>query len=130
VGSKRVSMAMTGLLDTNVALYLLGGRLAEPLPTGSYAVSVITEMELLAWPSLTRTEEKNVREFLDQLVICELTPSIQAKAVQLRREQHLKLPDAIVCATAIDFGVELWTNDTNLAKVPGLTCRTAKLLTP
>jgi len=26
---------MTGLLDTNVALYLLGGRLAEPLPTGS-----------------------------------------------------------------------------------------------
>ncbi len=23
---------MTGILDTNVALYLLGGRLAEPLP--------------------------------------------------------------------------------------------------
>ena len=41
-------VAMTGLLDTNVALYLLGGRLAEPLPTGSYGVSVITEMELLA----------------------------------------------------------------------------------
>ncbi len=41
---------MTGLLDTNVALYLLGGRLAAPLPTGSYGVSVITEMELLAWP--------------------------------------------------------------------------------
>jgi predicted nucleic acid-binding protein len=39
---------MTGLLDTNVALYLLGGRLAEPLPSGSYGVSVITEMELLA----------------------------------------------------------------------------------
>jgi hypothetical protein len=28
---------MTGLLDTNVALYPLGGRLAEPLPTGSLA---------------------------------------------------------------------------------------------
>jgi hypothetical protein len=26
---------MTGLLDTSVALYLLGGRLAAPLPTGS-----------------------------------------------------------------------------------------------
>jgi hypothetical protein len=39
---------MTGLLDTNVALYLLGGRLAAPLPTGNYGVSVITEMELLA----------------------------------------------------------------------------------
>ena len=42
---------MTGLLDTNVALYLLGGRLATPLPDGTYGVSVITEMELLAWPS-------------------------------------------------------------------------------
>lgn len=49
---------MTGLLDTNVALYLLGGRIASPLPTGSYGISVITEMELLAWPSLTEQEEK------------------------------------------------------------------------
>jgi predicted nucleic acid-binding protein len=128
MGIERVSMAMTGLLDTNIALYLLGGRLAEPLPIGPYGISVITEMELLAWPSLTTEEEENVREFLRQLVICELTPSIRTRAVQLRREQRLKLPDAIVCATAMEFGVELWTNDMNLAKVPGLTCRTARLL--
>ncbi len=114
---------MTGLLDTNVALYLLGGQLAEPLPAGSYGVSVITEMELLAWPSLTIEEEKKVREFLGQVVICELTPSIRRRAVQLRKEQHLKPPDAVVCATAMEFGVELWTNDTSLAKVPGLNCR-------
>jgi len=119
---------MTGLLDTNVALYLLGGRLAARLPTGSYGVSVITEMELLAWPSLTTEEEKKVRQFLGQLVICELTPTIRARAVQLRREQHLKLPDAVVCATAMEFGVELWTNDTTLAKVPGLACRAVNLL--
>jgi predicted nucleic acid-binding protein len=118
---------MTGLLDTNVALYLLGGRLAAPLPTGSYGVSVITEMELLAWPSLTTEEENRVREFLGQLFICELTPSIRARAVQLRREEHLKLPDAVVCATAMEFGVELWTNDMTLAKVPGLTCRAVNL---
>ena len=48
---------MTGLLDTNVALYLLGGRLAEPLPAGEYGVSVITEMEMLAWPSLMAGDE-------------------------------------------------------------------------
>ena len=118
---------MTGLLDTNVALYLLGGRLAEPLPVGNYGVSVITEMELLSWPSLTSEEERKVREFLGQVVICELTPSIRARAVQLRKEQRLKLPDAIICATAMEFGVELWTNDTTIAKVPGLTCRSARL---
>jgi hypothetical protein len=119
---------MTGLLDTNVALYLLGGRLAEPLPAGSYGVSVITEMELLAWPSLTTEEEKKVRGFLGQLVVCELTPVIRARAVRIRKEQHLKLPDAIVCATAMEFGVEFWTNDTTLAKVPGLTCRAVSVV--
>lgn len=110
---------MTGLLDTNVALYLLGGRTAAPLPSGSYGVSVITEMELLSWPSLTADEEKKVRDFLGRLFICELTPSIRTRAVQLRREEHLKLPDAVVCATAIEFGVELWTNDTRLWESAG-----------
>lgn len=118
---------MTGLLDTNVALYLLGGRLTSPLPPGSYGISVITEMELLAWPSLSEKEEKKVQAFLTSVTICELTASIRARAVQLRKLQHLKLPDAVVCATAMEFGVELWTNDAGLAKVPGLHCRSASL---
>lgn len=118
---------MTGLLDTNVALYLLGGRMLSPLPIGSYGISVITEMELLAWPSLTEQEEKKVREFLKAVAICELTASIRARAVELRKLQHLKLPDAVVCATAMEFGVELWTNDTGLARVPGLRCRSVSL---
>ena len=60
---------MTGLLDTNVALYLLGGRMTAPLPLAVTGVSVITEMELLAWPSLTTKEEQNVREFLNHLIV-------------------------------------------------------------
>ncbi len=120
-------MGMTGLLDTNVALYLLGGRLAKPLSSGSYGLSIITEMELLAWPSLTPEEEQKIREFLSQLVICELTLPIRARAIQLRREQRLRLPDAIVCATALEFDVDLWTNDNDLATVPGLRCRNVKL---
>jgi predicted nucleic acid-binding protein len=116
---------MTGLLDTNVALYLLGGRLAKPMPAGKYAISVITEMELLAWPSLTTEDEKKVRDFVAQLTVCELTPSIRNRAVQLRKAERLKLP--IVCATALEFGVELWTNDETLMKVPGLVCRSVAL---
>jgi len=58
---------MTGLLDTNVAFYLLGGRLAETLPAGDYGISVITEMELLAYPALTAGEEDHVRQFIANL---------------------------------------------------------------
>ena len=116
---------MTGLLDTNVALYLLGGRLRVPLPPGDYGVSVITEMELLAWPSLTPVEEVKVRIFLQTVTLCELTLNVRQRAVQPRRAERLKLPDAIVCATALEQQVELWTNDQRLLNVPGLRGRPA-----
>ncbi len=119
---------MDGILDTNVALYLLGGRLQAPLPLGAYGVSVITEMELLAWPTLRPDEEKRVREFLRQVTVCELTPAIRARAVTLRKEQRLRLPDAVVCATALDFGIELWSNDKALTNVPGLSCRSVTIV--
>jgi len=118
---------MTGLLDTNVALYLLGGRLAAPLPVGDFGVSVITEMELLAWPSLTDEEAGQVRAFLGSITLCELTAAIRTRAVELRRREGLKLPDAIICATALEHGVELWTNDARLGRVSGLVCRTVTL---
>ena len=118
---------MTGVLDTNVALYILQGKLSAPLPVGHYGVSVITEMELLAWPSLTPKEEDRVNGFLQTVVLCELTPAIRQQAVRLRREQGLKLPDAIVCATALERQTDLWTNDQRLFNVPGLKCRQVTL---
>ena len=118
---------MIGLLDTNAALYLIGGQFSDPLPEGSYGVSVVTEMEMLAWPSLTTPEEVKVRAFLATLTIYDLTPAIRATAVRLRRAERLKLPDAIICATAIEHGAELWTNDERLQRVPGLVCRQVKV---
>jgi len=50
------------LLDTNIILYLLGGRLAEPLPKGNSFVSVITEIELLSYPDLDRQTEQKIRD--------------------------------------------------------------------
>jgi predicted nucleic acid-binding protein len=100
-------MGMIGRLDTNVALYLLGGRLAQPLPAGIYAVSVITEMELLAWPSLTPAEERIVMNFLSETPVLELSAEIRHEAIRLRRSENLKLPDAIVCATAIHHQLPL-----------------------
>jgi len=120
-------MAVTGLLDTNVALYLLGGRLVEELPAGDYGISVITEMELLAYPTLTAEEESHVSRFITHLTICELTPAVRLRAVALRRAERLKLPDAIICATALEQDVELWTNDARLARISGLRCRAVRL---
>jgi hypothetical protein len=45
------------VLDTNAVLYLLDGRLAQPLPAGDYFISVISELELLAYPNITEEEK-------------------------------------------------------------------------
>ena len=65
-------MALTApwiLLDTNVILYLLEGRLTEPLASGQYFVSVITEIELLSYPSLGSYEEMQIRKFLRKITV-------------------------------------------------------------
>jgi predicted nucleic acid-binding protein len=102
------------LLDTNVVLYLLGGRLAAPLEVGQYYVSVISEMELLSYPNLAEDDETQIRLFLEGVMVAELTPDIKTTAIQLRRRHNLKLPDAIVAASAMVLEAELLTNDLQL----------------
>jgi hypothetical protein len=116
-------VAVSALLDTNAALYLLGGRLANSLPEDRYAVSFITEMELLSYPHLSAEEEENVRAFLASVEVCGLSQGLKVLAIGLRRQHGLKLPDAIICATAMERNATLWTNDQKLANVPELRCR-------
>lgn len=102
------------VLDTNVILYFLGGCLADPFPAGAYAISVISELELLAYPGLVSSEEQRIRDFLADVPITDLTPSVKQHAVNLRKRFGLKLPDAIVAATALALDAVLLTNDQRL----------------
>ena len=102
------------MLDTNAVLYLLGGRLAEPLEVAQYYVSVISEMELLSYPGLTDAAEDQIRSFLQSVTVVPLTPDVKTAAIALRRKHALKLPDAIIAASAIVLDAELLSNDRQL----------------
>lgn len=102
------------LLDTNVVLYYLGNRLTNPLPIGKYLVSVITEMELLSYPSMSESEEIIVRDFLTKITVVGLDNNIKELAIAFRKNYRLKLPDAIVAATAKSVNANLLTNDLKL----------------
>lgn len=106
------------LLDTNMVIGLLKGypiavSLAEEagfvLQQG--AVSQITRMELLAYPKLSEEEETVILRFLGACQVQLLSEAIETLAIQLRRKTGLKLPDAIVAATAIHHGLRLLTLD-------------------
>lgn len=113
MNTKLVSAAngMGRVLDTNIVLYALGGRLTSPLQPDRYFISVITEMELLSFPGLTSEEEERIRLFVSKVHVCQLTKLVRVKAVELRRSLGLKLPDAIIAATAAALNCELLTND-------------------
>lgn len=102
---------MNHVLDTNIVLSLLGGELAEPLPVSLYFVSIITEIELLSYPSLSSSEESAIRAFLRDIHVVDMDTDIKEHAIRLRRYHGMKLPDAIIAATALSLDGALLTND-------------------
>jgi predicted nucleic acid-binding protein len=86
------------------------------LPVGDRFISVITEMELLAFPQLTDEAEEKIRIFLSGAEIIPLTGAIKDEAIRIRRfaSPHLKLPDAIIAATTVILEAVLVTNDATI----------------
>jgi len=118
---------MTFLLDTNTVIYLINDRLAMVLPAGRYGVSVITEIELLSFPDLQADEEQRIRAFLAVADRVTISEPIRDQAITLRRLHRLKLPDAIIAATAMVGNAVLFSNDGRLASIPNLQIRAIPL---
>jgi len=110
---------LSHVLDTNVALYHLSGKLADPLPSGPLLVSIVTEIELLAFKSLTASERSAINALLSGMTIIDLDCSIKGEAIRMRLS-GLRLPDAVVAATALIHGAELLTHDAKLLQAPGI----------
>jgi predicted nucleic acid-binding protein len=113
-------MVLKRVLDTNAILYFLGGRLARGLPNGQYFISVISEIELLSYTLLDESAQSQIEKFLSGITIVGLSEPVKTQAILLRRKHQLKLPDAIVAATALSLGATLVTNDSKLLRLPGV----------
>ena len=118
------------VLDTNILIYLLEGRLQGELPTSGLCVSVITEIELLSYDQLTETQEVRIRDLIARLTVIGLTPQVKEAAIRLRKATRLTIPDAIIAATALSLNAELFTNDDRLMTLPGLISRRLTVAPP
>jgi len=106
-------------LDTNIALYLLGGDqvLATVLNEKEVYISVISEMEMLGYPGIATEEIIRIKSFLAETTIVELTPDIKNKTIELRQFYNVKLPDAIIAATAISQNIPLISADSIFKRI-------------
>jgi predicted nucleic acid-binding protein len=116
------------LLDTNIVLYFLGGKLTNPLVSGKYFVSVITEIELLSYSGLSSDEENQIINFLSNIMVIVIDSNIKNLAIALRKQYKLKLPDAIIAATAQSLNATLFTNDARLSNLTEINCQSLEIL--
>lgn len=106
------------LLDTNILLYLLGGKLTgKDLPEGKYFVSFITELETLSYPDLTSEDESKLHDAFAALPVLDLDGPGKLETVRFRREHRLRLPDAIIAGICKAHGLTLVSADLDFKKL-------------
>jgi predicted nucleic acid-binding protein len=79
-------------------------------------VSIITKMEILGWPEITAEDEARINHFLSKVIMLPITDHIEEATISIRRKTKLKLPDAIIAATAIVIGAQVVTTDPHFFK--------------
>jgi len=116
------------LIDTNILIYYLADAIpAEELPRveeilrGSFNVSIITKIEFLGWRGHTPEGFEKSKEFISFAHVIPLTDEIADVAIELRKKTSIKLPDAVIAATALIHNLTLVTrNVKDFERVEGL----------
>jgi predicted nucleic acid-binding protein len=81
-----------------------------------FFISVISEIEILAFPRLTEEEESKIRRFLQEFTVISLDSQLAKLVAEIRRGSKLKLGDSIVVATALLTKSVLITQDKEILK--------------
>jgi predicted nucleic acid-binding protein len=100
------------LFDTNILIDFLRGirKAREELDRYQLkAISLVTWMEVLV--GATPATERGTREFLNGFELIPIDQGIAERAVALRRAHRVKLPDAIIWASAQDRAMLVVTRD-------------------
>ena len=103
----------SALLDSNIIIYL--SKREVPLSFldqfDEHYISVITYMEVLGYQFRDPKEEEFIREMIEVFRILFIDQKIADIAIEIRRKRRIKLPDAIIAATAKALNLYLVTRN-------------------
>jgi predicted nucleic acid-binding protein len=112
--SRATAPAVKALVDTNILIDYLNGVEASSDELGRYRerlISVVTWMELLAG-GRNDAENDVIEMFLRDFRVVEITRGIARQAVDVRRTRRIRLPDALIWASAQAESALLVTRNT------------------
>jgi predicted nucleic acid-binding protein len=102
------------LIDTNVVLDFMGNKLPNDARTAMAQIidneinlSVINKIELLGFSKI----EQDLVDFVKYSNIISMSDDIVEKTIEVRRKYKIKLPDAVIAATAIISNYTLVTSN-------------------
>lgn len=112
-------MDLKYLWDTNIVIYYLQGQLSvssenlmqDIIGQVQPALTVINEIELLCWQGASERDMQVLKQFTAGSAVFNLTELVKLKTIVLRREYKIKLPDAIIAATALSYDLTLLTRN-------------------
>ncbi len=111
---------MKYIWDTNMVIYYLQQQfptavekfIDDLLKENQPCISVITEIELLCWKTASEKDLLVVHNFINDTLVIELQSEIKTKTAEIRMHHRIKLPDAIIAATALVYDLTLLTRNT------------------
>jgi len=100
---------MNYLFDTNTVIFFLGKivlsdkalKQIDAICAEGQHLSIITKLELLGYRFENTVNEKSTEKFVTASRIYQISPEIETETINLRKTIKIKLPDAIIAATAI-----------------------------
>ena len=105
---------MKGSFDSNILIDILNGVAAAAELWERYTercISIVVWIELMAGIRVAGAELETVA-LLRTFQVVQLSDPIADETVRIRQERRLKLPDAIILATARHLGCPLLTRNT------------------
>lgn len=108
------------LLDTNILIYLQKG-ISDPQAitflsqaiAANPKISIITEIEVLGFKFGSVADLQKMEDLIADTVVLPLDRAVALKTIFIRRTHKIKLPDAIIAATALVHGLALITRNTS-----------------
>lgn len=93
------------LIDTNCVIDYLDNKLPENsaniIEKNVFQISFIPRIELLSWPEANFEQTEILENFISASKVFLLEESVITTTIELRKKYRIKLPDAIIAATAI-----------------------------
>ena len=74
-------------------------------------ISFVSELELLGSKRATADQMKKVERLLSDTTIIDINQHVKELVIMLRKSHTIKLPDALIAATAIHMNLPLVTAD-------------------